>query len=441
VLIGGNVFYLHILLTGTPDEQKTFKLAFAAFKLVWTMGVTNFLFTYKALYFGLEEDHHNAFIDFWFGGKVKMMFAFNAISSFWIPLLTIIVVRPECFYNAFIAAAPVPVQFSYEYKLCTNLRCTTYGHQKALVKSLLEVPFVYNYSCSPSILRAYVPLYQQMFLLLIIRSALQLCYFCFDIDESERVITKQKPEESSGVMSIVSCCSDRLKSLVLAGIIASMPTKHLMYDSSRRQASHKVGDERVFSTKPSVWITKALPAHLGGIVILLTFALLAPVLALSIILYFMLESYVCQMVLGRFLVTQSGIVMEHKRGINLSDYYDSVALTPNETIFVSPNKRARMQQDIEDATQPWGALAVLKEVEVQCSYMPASALSVGRTAFVITPAISMAFIVNDVLNNDRAKHKYWPSILLMCLALALEMLTIAYNRYYDTRKPRYRYTV
>ena len=119
-----------------------------------------------------------------------------------------------------------------------------------------------------------------------------------------------------------------------------------------------------------------MQAHLGGIVILLTFALLAPVLALSIILYFMMESYVCQMVLGRFLVTQSGIVMEYKRGINLSDYYDSVALTPNETIFVSPNKRARMQQDIEDATQPWGALAVLKEVEVQCSYMPASTLSV-----------------------------------------------------------------
>jgi hypothetical protein len=68
--------------------------------------------------------------------------------------------------------------------------------------------------------------------------------------------------------------------------------------------------------------------------------------------------------------------------------------------------------------------------------MPASTLSVGRTAFVIAPAITMAFIVNDVLNNDRAKNKYWPSILLMCLALALEMFTIAYNRYYDTRKQR-----
>jgi hypothetical protein len=128
--------------------------------------------------------------------------------------------------------------------------------------------------------------------------------------------------------------------------------------------------------------------------------------------------------------------MEYKRGINLSDYYDRVVLTPNETIFVSPNKRVRMQQDIEDATQPWGALAVLKEVEVQCSYMPVSTLSVGRTAFVIVPAIMMAFTVNDVLNNTRAKIKYWPSILLICLALALEMLTIAYNRYYDTLNKR-----
>jgi len=125
--------------------------------------------------------------------------------------------------------------------------------------------------------------------------------------------------------------------------------------------------------------------------------------------------------------------MEYKRGSNLSDYYDSVALTPNETIFVSPNKRAHMQQDIEDATRPWGALAVLKEVEAQCSYMPASALSVGRTAFVIAPAITMAFIVNDVLNNNRAEKMSWPCVLLLCLVFALEVCTIAYNSYYDNR--------
>jgi hypothetical protein len=91
VLIGGNVLYLRILLHGTTDEQESFKVFFAAFKLIWTMAVTTFLFESKWLYLGIEEERHDAFISYWLGGKVKMMFAFNAISSFWIPLLTILV--------------------------------------------------------------------------------------------------------------------------------------------------------------------------------------------------------------------------------------------------------------------------------------------------------------------------------------------------------------
>jgi hypothetical protein len=119
VLIGGNVLYLSILLNGTPDEQETFKFAFAAFKLVWTIGVTNYLFSNELLYFGVDEEHHDTFITFWMGGKVKMMFAFNAVSSFWIPLSTIMVVRPECFHDALFAADPVPVNFSYDNAICS----------------------------------------------------------------------------------------------------------------------------------------------------------------------------------------------------------------------------------------------------------------------------------------------------------------------------------
>ena len=185
---------------------------------------------------------------------------------------------------------------------------------------------------------------------------------------------------------------------------------------------------------PTVWITKPLLAHFGAVVILLAFGVLVPVLVLSIILYFILESYVYQMVLGRFLVMQSGIVMEYKRDGNLSYYDGSVALTPNETIYFSTNKRESMHPDIEDIMQAWGAVAVLIEVEEQCSYMPASILSIDRTAFLIFPAITMAFTINDVLNDDRPEAKYWPWNLLLYLVLALELMTFAYNRYYETCK-------
>jgi hypothetical protein len=210
--------------------------------------------------------------------------------------------------------------------------------------------------------------------------------------------------------------------------LKSMPTEHLMYDSRRRQeASHKMGDVRVFSTHPKVWITKDIPTQLGGVVLLLTFAVLAPLLAMSIILFFLLDSYVSQLVLGRFLVTELGVVMEYKRCHDPTFYK---GMNRSETaIYVSPNKLARIAKDIEDATKPWGAFAVLKEVNDQCRHMPASTISIGRTAFVITPSITMAFTVNDVLNNSRDEPQYWPSILLMCLAFTLEMLTIVFTRY------------
>ncbi len=436
VLIGGNVLYLRILLTGTPYAQGTFKFAFAAFKLVWAIGVTNYLFSNEFLYFGVKEEHHEAFVNFWLGGHVKMKFVFNTISFFWIPLTTIMVVRPECFYNSFNAADPLLVKYDYEYCGLHNTAtgaCIPGSTAAASVYTSTAIPFVYNYTCSPAILKAYVPLYQQMFLLLIVRSALQLFYFCSDIDESESIFVEQKPEENNCLMSIINSCSDRLKGLVLAGTSKTIPTKHLMYNSSQRRALHKVGDERVFSMEQSIWITKVIPTHLSAIVILLTFAVLAPLLALSIIFFFLLETYISQMVLGRFLVTQLGVIMEYKRGNNLSEYYDSVAFTPNEAIFVSPNKRARIQQDIEDATQPWGALAVLTEVEEQCKHMPASTLLIGRTSFVFALTLTLAFTVNDVLNNTRDDAKHWPSILLMCLTVALQVFTFAYDHFYVAR--------
>ena len=71
-------------------------------------------------------------------------------------------------------AAAVSVDFPFTISSCDlkvlegGGNCTRFIPTMHTMHSSVDVPFVYNYTCSPSILRAYVPLYQQMFLLLIV---------------------------------------------------------------------------------------------------------------------------------------------------------------------------------------------------------------------------------------------------------------------------------
>jgi hypothetical protein len=143
------------------------------------------------------------------------------------------------------------------------------------------------------------------------------------------------------------------------------------------------------------------------------------------VLAIVLDTYVSQLVIGRFLVVELGVVQEHKleQGLITSD---SPQL--DTRLGFSPAKRAIILQDIRDCDQPWGAAAVLKEVETQCSYWPASILAQGRMVLVVIPSITMAFLILDVVNGDYndtdvTGRAYWPCILLMSYACSCEILS------------------
>jgi hypothetical protein len=208
-----------------------------------------------------------------------------------------------------------------------------------------------------------------------------------------------------------------------------LPHKHLLYNSTQRKASYIPESSLVFSSRPSEWITSGIPYRLGALVTLLTFGVMAPLLAMVIILYLILDSYVTQLVLGRFIVTEIGNLQEYTRDLS-RDKHDSAIDTVSvlETIYMSHVKKNRMKVDIYDAVKDWGARKVLEEVENQCRYVPASALSLSRRSFVIIPAIAMSFLMNDVINsasNSAGNHIWWPSLALMIFACGIELLTHA----------------
>ena len=422
-VLGGNILYLNILLTGSVDTQNRFKLFFAAFKLVWTMQVTPYLFENKSLYFGVEEKHHKKIIKILFGSKLKMMLILNSISTFWIPLFTASVVDEDCFHGYFIAADPSKLTYTYDQCVWDSLLATncTSTSVKFTVQTLK--PFSYNYSCSSAILRAYVPLFQQSFMMLIGLSILQVLYYTWDFRNNES-ITEQNEH--------VGGCLSKIQRYIGLAVFQIMPFKHLLQSSSQRKLTFNESEKRIFTNVPHEWILQIVPKQIGNLLLLLTFGVLAPPLGITAIASIVLDTYVSQMAVGKFLARELAVVMEHRRLQHLGTDSKDVVSSSAVEILVSRAKLLHLRKDIEDANQPWGALAVLQEVESQCLQIPASTLNSARWVLVVFPSIVIAFVINDVQNGvvGFEKPTYWAIILIFCVPLSLELFGYCSKMYY-----------
>lgn len=161
---------------------------------------------------------------------------------------------------------------------------------------------------------------------------------------------------------------------------------------------------------------------------------MAPILGLMITVYVIMQTVISQLILGKFLVTELSTVLEYNR---LRDRTKEKNSTP-ESIFISPERRAKMQDDISDTDKPWGAIAVLAEIDKQCSHVPVSSLALGRSVFVIIPSAVIAFALNDFLNSSTTSQGYeiWPVVAMFLCAVCLVLLTalLSYRRYYVQKR-------
>jgi len=408
-MLAGNLIYLEVQLKGTTAQQNNLNICFSIVKLFWTMVFTPWLCGVELLYFGVPEDVHTEFCRKVFGGIIPMLFVFNTVSSFVIPLLTVCAVDPACFRSMFFMSSSKVV--SYPVVECAvndpNGDCALYSKYTETIS--MDVPYTYNYTCVSSIMRIYTPLYQQMYMLLIVRSVFNFCYLAWDVSQ-EAAACRQKEQLETGPYST----SRFLLLLVL-------PTRYLIYSNCPRRAFYKPG--RIFPRYNKLWVQKSVVNLLSHVLLILTFGVLVPPLALMILVAVVVETFVEQLVMGRFLVCELSVAHQ-------SALLQSIANKKNYTgkLFFSQEHLAIREQAVQDAHEAWGAFAVLREVETQCMQIPASALALGRAAFFITPACMYAFAITDVQNSsDSGSEVLWPTLFMLLFPFVIEGSRLLYK--------------
>jgi len=138
-----------------------------------------------------------------------------------------------------------------------------------------------------------------------------------------------------------------------------------------------------------------------------------------------MDSYVYQMILGRFMEAELGVVLQHKLQTAEAD-----APYKPDSFTISLRKRERMQEAIKDMFEPWGAVAAVREVEYVCRHVPNSSLSLGRFAFTLIPPMLMSLLLVDIQNSDRSDGMtYWASVVCVATSVAIALFTMANKKY------------
>lgn len=410
-MLAGNAYYLSVVLHGTTEQQNYLNFGFSIVKLFWTMVFTPYIFGVEFLYFGVAEEVHTEFTRKIFGGTIPMLFVFNTVSSFVIPLLTVCVVDPACFKSLFFMSDTKVV--TYPVFECVvvydNGDCELYGFFSEVIK--MDVPYFYNYTCFSSMLRTYIPLYQQMYMLLVVRSVFNLGYLVWDVFQENRACRESEQLEAGKYRWVRYL------------LLMVLPTRYLIYSNGPRHAMYQPG--RIFPRYNKLWVPKSVVNLLWHVLLLLTFGVLVPPLAMMIVLTVVVETFVEQLVMGRFLVCELSVAHQ-------SALVKSMAAGENYTgkLYVAQDRLAIRKQAVLDAEEPWGAVAVLKEVEAQCHQIPASALALGRAAFFLVPACMYGFVLNDVQNSSRetGDEDIWATLVMLAFPVVIEGSRLLYKQ-------------
>jgi len=414
VIFAGNGWYVEVQLEGQTAQQNAIKFGFALFKLFWSMTVFPNLLKRDWLNFGVDERFHDRVIRQTFGSKTGLLFVMNVTMTFIIPMFAVTIADPTCFYRVFVQA-PLG-ETTYGIRNCEVYYLPEFGGACAIsgnYEQTLAVaePYFYNYTCSSSILRVYIPLYQQMYIILVLRSLFQFAYLCWDIC---RVSTKA---DNDGWLHWM--------------FIMSMPTRFLLQDSGRRQKKFNLIEHKLFPSAMKEWMIMSLPSHLSSILVLLAFGFLAPPLALMIIFSILLDTYIAQLILGRFLTSELGTIAEHQK---LNSFVRNSIIEHDITeSMTSPEKREKQFQDLENTDKPWGALAVMRLVEKECRHVPESTFAVGRATFILVPSVLFALVLNDVQNNSSDSAHTWAAAAIEATAGALLVLSSWVIKLWDDR--------
>jgi hypothetical protein len=312
------------------------------------LGVFNFLFgfffkwlfTAPILYFGVSREVHSELISEVAGSEIYFLFIASSLSTFWIVLLTASVVEESCLNPLFIAA-PV-VKTHYDVRQCLSFNsndgtCFSYGDQATSIT--VDSPYLYNYTCSSTLLRKYVPVFIAQYLIMMGVCVFQFYYLAWytkNQREAEEdtsyygqllLLPKRLFMESKLLMAYDQREKMYVQDLIASKVLGKHEKFHLTSSVGRKSAAQRVLTSSTF----------VFTDHMSALLVLFTFGVFAPLLALVISLAIYFRLYINKLTLGRCISIEAGIVALHKKRIASSSEEYVVKLEQGTSLRLCPD--------------------------------------------------------------------------------------------------------
>ena len=237
-----------------------------------------------------------------------------------------------------------------------------------------------------------------------------------------------------------------VKTFVAAIFAGAFSPTRLMWSFDERKAFHETRETKdACITSGAVGATGNLASYLSSILIIFTFGLLSPLMAMIMSISVILDTLVLQLTLGKFLSRECTVVLveenfrqlvrrrkevvhnrESEPEVSIDDdrgqslkiqppfdeeaYKEKLLLKPEvllHNVFFRPNAMTTSQVHKGNVTkllrgflEPYGALAALEPVVEECATLPVSLLNLGRKLYMVIISAFLGFIINDMYNSE-----------------------------------------
>ena len=310
ISLSTHVGYFTVLKVGTSEQIGAYIQGLSIFNLVFDIFALPWIMTNKLLLFGVCKEVHMEFINRIFGSELYLVFLISTISSFWIPIFTASTLETSCLNGIFQVPPDQTVTYTYtECNVYFQAYCKNYIHE--ISSFTITKPYVYGYGCSSALLKAYIPVFMSQYFIKCMSHIGQYIYLCL-YTKYQNVIES----DNRFIGSILAW--PRLNFFQEAVLLVPYDEREV---NSTRNFSVSDGygkgqdNEMVFD---HIFI---VCHHLNTLLIMFTFGVFAPILALEMAVTMWFGVHINQLVLGRRLVVEAGIATMYEKRIQNAENY------------------------------------------------------------------------------------------------------------------------
>ncbi len=324
VTFSSNFGFLYVSFNYGELEQAVATISLGFFNFFWDLIALKWIFTTPLLNFGVKRSAHNTFITNFLGNEFFFVFAISSLSTFWVPLVTAAFIEDSCLYRLFIASPIVKATYEVPYSCETfypDGKCITF--QEVSSSLSIESPFLYNYTCTSTLIRTYVPVYIAQHILVLCGELLKVYYLMLytryqykvDSDTGFCGVFLRLPKHLYIEHRLLLTFGQRESFYVQNSVTSKVFGK---YNCFGRRRTLKLAQifERSWTSSTFIFAD-----CMSSLLLLLTFGVFAPLLAMSVMMSVFTRLCVNQLVLGRRLSIEAGILSTYRKRVKDAEEY------------------------------------------------------------------------------------------------------------------------